>query len=45
MIDEVLEQDVCIVRGFQLAVGIRSTLFDPEVLSKKYGDEKVDIVR
>ena len=44
MVKEILEQDVCILRNFEIALGINSTLFDAELLSTKYGGAQVDIV-
>jgi hypothetical protein len=44
MIREILSKDVCILRNFEIAMGIKSTLFDAEVLGERYGDAIVDIV-
>ena len=44
MIREILSKDVCILRNFQLAMGISSNLFDAYRLGEQYGDAVVDIV-
>jgi len=44
LISKVLQEDVCVIRNFEKAVGFNKDLFDPKKLIKTYPNALIDVV-
>lgn len=44
IINEMLKQDVCVIRNFENATNFNKKIFDPEYFTKKHPHAKIDIV-
>jgi hypothetical protein len=44
LIEEILREEVVILRNFEMVIGCKPGVFKPERLAKQYGDTIVDVV-
>ena len=44
LIEEILQQDVVVLRNFSVASGIVASVFDPQNIKRQHGEDIVDVV-